>query len=139
MDITQTDQVASYPDNSETDLLDIPLLDNKVEAQPAEALPAPIDAGKKRKENPFLPYAQLEQLAKERERFRQDLELFTQRLQQQGHPQAKVENISQEFVGMLAQQVLEQLRPQIEQIITDQLRGKTAPMNTNPFKGSPLK
>jgi|GEM_PF-5767246 len=87
------------------DLL-IPVLDEQVEylkpaSQPNQTAPS---------KNPFLPYEHLEQLAKERELFRQELEQFTHKIQSQ-NTDSKILPI---WAEEIKKDVLKELQPVIE-------------------------
>lgn len=131
---------------------EIPLLDDKIAMPSDDKTPGSFVESDKRKENPFLPYAQLEQLAREREKFRKELEQFTQRMQQQNAAsplQNAALNIASsnqtgeagnEFINLLTQQILEQLRPQVEQMVIKHLNGnQTALYSGVNSKGSQAK
>ena len=69
--------------------------------------------------NPFLPYEHLEQLAKERELFRQELEQFTQNMAQKSHKNALGNNAS---LPLWAKQIKEEILQEIKPIIEKQVR-----------------
>ncbi len=129
---TPTTQSAALPDSNASP--DIPMLCDRVEGPPVVPRVTPDPVAAMRPHNPFLPYAQLEQLAAEREKFRQELEAFTQRLKQARPPAGTKSGMpdTNELVALIAQQVLDQMRPQVEQMVSEHLKDMDNPARSKP-------
>ncbi len=133
-------------ENSNPQMDDIPLLQefaddthHPIKQRPPSPLPRPATQSSTdqaaatpspMKDNPFLPYEHLAQLAIEREQFRQNLEAFTENLKQErrysqlassGDELKKPDHPDDPVVAAIAEKVINHLKPIIEEQIRTEL------------------
>lgn len=133
-------------DNSDLQMDDIPLLQefaddthHPIKQCPPSPLPQPATQSSTdqsaatlspMKDNPFLPYEHLAQLAVEREQFRQNLEAFTENLKQErrysqqtssSRPGQESNSPDEPVVAAITEKVINHLKPIIEEQIRREL------------------